>query len=176
MSRITPARLATAAGAGVALLALGGCAQIGQLLGGDGPERDAETGQITESADVDVFELQVGDCLNLAGDTELSSAAVVPCSEPHTDEIYHEFRLPDGDWPGKDAVDEAADEDCYEAFEGFVGKPFEDSELAYNFLAPLEDGWNDPSVKDRLIQCIVYEPDGDDGAAQVEGSLKDAAR
>lgn len=175
MSPTMPARLAAASGSVVLMLALGGCASIGQLLGG-GPDRDEATGQVTEGGDVGVFELQIGDCLNLGSTGELSSAAVVPCSEPHTEEIYHEFAMPDGTWPGKDAIDTAADEGCYDAFDDFVGTPYENSALDYVFLAPLEDGWNDPNVQDRLVQCVVYEPSDDGAAKQVEGSLKGAAR
>jgi hypothetical protein len=175
MSRSTSARLATAGGSLALVIALAGCGAIGDLLGGGSPQRDEETGQVTEGADVDVFQLKVGDCLNLADATEVSSAAVVPCSEPHTDEIYHEFRLPDGDWPGDDAIEQSAEEGCYEAFEGFVGVPYEDSALAYNYLTPTEEGWTDSSLQDRLIQCVVYEP-GDGGAAEIEGSLEGAAR
>ena len=175
MTATTSARLAAAAGTLTLALALGGCAAIGDLLAGGGPERDEETNQVTESGDVDVFELQVGDCLNLGDTGELSSAAVVPCSEPHTEEIFHEFQLEDGDWPGEDAVEQAADEGCYGAFETFVGTPYEESTLDYVFLSPLESGWNDPGVKDRLVQCVIYEPT-DEGAADVTGSLEGAAR
>ncbi|WP_345750291.1 septum formation family protein [Microbacterium rhizophilus] len=175
MTRIGPVRLAAATGALALLFALCGCAAIGQLLGGGGPQRDEETGQVTESGDVDVFQLKIGDCLNLGENGELSSAAVVPCTEPHTEEIFHEFEMPEGDWPGKDAIDQAADEGCYAEFESFVGKAFEDSVLDYVFLAPLEDGWNDPNVKDRLVQCVIYEP-GEGGAKKLTGSLEGAAR
>jgi hypothetical protein len=175
MSRIAAARLGAATGVLVLAAALGGCGAIGQLFGGGGPDRDEETGQVTEGGDVDIFHLQVGDCLNLGDDGELSSAAVVPCTEPHTEEIFHEFEVPDGGWPGKDAIDQAADKGCYDAFADFVGTPHEDSVLDYLFLAPVEEGWNDPNVKDRLVQCVIYEP-GDDGAQQVSGSLEGAQR
>ncbi|WP_203138700.1 septum formation family protein [Microbacterium sp. JZ31] len=174
MNRITSGRFAAATGTLVIALTLGGCAAIGDLLGG-GPDRDADTGEFTESGDVDVFDLQVGDCLNLGETGELSSAAVVPCSEPHTEEIFHEFQMEDGDWPGEDAVEQAADEGCYAAFEAFVGTAYEDSTLDYVFLSPLEDGWNDPNVEDRLVQCVIYEPT-DDGPKELTGSLEGAAR
>lgn len=175
MTRITPVRLAAGSGAVGLMLMLGGCATIGQLLGGGAPERDEETNQVTESGDVDVFELRVGDCLNLGDTGELSSATVVPCDQPHTQEIFHEFQLDDGDWPGDEAIETAAEEGCYAAFEGFVGVPYEESVLDYVFLSPLEEGWNDPGVEDRLVQCVIYEP-GEGGPAQVEGSLQGAAR
>ncbi|WP_309069379.1 septum formation family protein [Microbacterium sp.] len=175
MSRSPAARLAAASGVLAFALALAGCAAIGDLLGGGSPQRDEETNQVTEGGDVDVFELEVGDCLKLGETGELSSAAVVPCGEPHTEEIFHEFEMEDGDWPGEDAVEKAADEGCYGAFESFVGKAYEDSTLDYVFLSPLEDGWNDPSVKDRLVQCVIYEPT-DGGAKEITGSLEGAAR
>ncbi|GAB3270958.1 septum formation family protein [Microbacterium lacusdiani] len=169
------ARTIAAAGILTTTLAIGGCATIGQLFGGGAPQRDDETNQVTESADVDVFQLQVRDCLSLGDDSQLSSASVVPCSEPHTDEIYHEFELPDGDWPGEEAVQQAADEGCYNAFEPFVGKAYEESVLEYIYLTPTEAGWTDTGLQDRLIQCVVYEP-GDGAPVEIEGSLEGSAR
>lgn len=175
MSHPHHARALAAGAILAAVFGLGGCAALGQLLGGGGPARDEETNEVTEPADVDVFQLQVGDCLNLADDSQLSTAAVVPCAEPHTDEIYHEFEVPDGDWPGQDAIAQAADEGCYAAFEPFVGKVYEESVLEYNYLTPTEDGWTDSGLQDRLIQCVLYQP-GDGAPAQLEGSLEGAAR
>ncbi|GGH48276.1 septum formation family protein [Microbacterium album] len=180
MTTAPTARRIAAAGASLALIgALGGCAGIGGLLSGSGqPQRDDDTGEITQPGDVDVFSLEVGDCLNLSDETEVFSAAVVPCSDPHTGEIYHAFDLAGDEWPGDAAVSTAADAGCYQAFEEFTGVAYgeEDSLLAYDFFAPVEDGWNDPDLRDRLIQCVVYKRDGRGGVAEVTGSLEGAAR
>lgn len=169
-------RSLAAAGALALMVTLGGCSTVAELLGGGGPERDEDTGQVKEGGEYDVFQLKVGDCLNLGEEGELSEAAVVPCDQPHTEEIYHEFELPDGDWPGDDALNTSADEGCYDAFAEFAGIAYEDSSLDYFFLSPTESGWNDPSVADRLVQCLIFEPDENDDAVEVTGSLRGAAR
>ena len=176
MVRTSPARLMTLTALLALTVTLGGCSTISQFVsGGSAPERDEETNQVTEASDVDVFELEVGDCLQLDDATELSAAAVVPCDEPHTDEIYDEFEMPDGEWPGSEAVQTAASEGCYTEFEPFVGLPYEESVLDYSAFTPLEEGWNDPTLQDRMVQCVIYEPSAE-GVVEVSGSLAGTAR
>ncbi|PJI51461.1 hypothetical protein CTI14_59970, partial [Methylobacterium radiotolerans] len=45
-------------------------------------DRDEETGQVTESANIDVFSVKLGDCMLETGSGMLTDANVVPCSEP----------------------------------------------------------------------------------------------
>ena len=79
--------------AAVAALALIGCSSD--------PERDEETGELAESGDVDVFDLEVGDCVGEeTGDGEIESLEAAPCSEPHSEEIFAALTVPDGDYPG----------------------------------------------------------------------------
>lgn len=77
------------AGSAVALsLALSGCSALNGILGGNDAQRDDE-GNVTEGSNVDVFSLKVGDCMpatNASG--EITDVDVVPCSEPHTDEVF----------------------------------------------------------------------------------------
>lgn len=93
----------------IALLGLGlsGCSAAqeivdsveGELSGGESEVRDGETQEVTESGDLDVFKLAVGDCFNDAGSTMVSEIPVVPCSDPHDYEVYHEVEMPAGDFP-----------------------------------------------------------------------------
>lgn len=161
----TTARTARAASAlliaGTAALALAGCSLLNNLGGG----------QVTgEGTDTDVFTIKVGDCLNdaSAGD-EVSSVPTVPCSEPHDSEAYHAFDLPDGAYPGDEAIQTAAGEGCGPAFETFVGIPYDESTLDFAYYFPTTSSWEQQN--DREILCIVYDPNG-----QVTGSLKGEAR
>ncbi|MEL5990096.1 septum formation family protein [Microbacterium phosphatis] len=176
MTRTHSVRISAAAGAIALAFALGGCSAVSGLFGGGAPDRDEDTNQVKEGGEYDVFQLQVGDCLNLGDEGELSEASVVPCDEPHTQEIFHEFELTGDEWPGDDALNTDADEGCYSAFAEFVGVPYEESVLNYFFLAPTEAGWTDSSVADRLVQCLIYEADDNDEAVPVTGTLKGAAR
>jgi hypothetical protein len=120
--------------------------------------------------EVDVFDLKVGDCLadSTPGGEEVSSVQFVPCSEPHSEEIYAAVTLPEGDFPGTEAMNAQADEWCAAEFESFVGLPYEESVLYLTYLTPTRESW---SEGDREVVCSVYDP-----AAEVSGSLRGVKR
>lgn len=159
------------AGAAVILAAgLSGCSAIQGLLGGgaDAP-RDDKSGEVTASAKIDIFSLKLGDCLMDTGAaTQISDANVVPCTQAHDQEVYHEFKIEDGAYDA--ATVESAAEQCYaQPFTDFVGIPFESTTLEAYYLSPTEQTWN--QLNDRLIQCLVADP-----AGQTTGSLKGSAK
>lgn len=149
-----------------ALIALSGCSLLG---GADEPERD-ESGDVTEASDADAFSIRVGDCLESMdwGGGEMSTVPVIPCAEPHESEVYAAVDLPDGDFPGAEAVDTQSGEFCYGEFQGFVGVAWEDSEFEYGYLAPTEQSWGQG---DREVLCVVWDP-----AGLTSGTLAGAAR
>lgn len=144
----------------VAVTAVVGCA----------PERDEEPGQSAESGDVDVFDLEVGDCLaDFTDATEVSSIEAAPCSEPHSDEIYAKGSIPDADeFPGPETIETAARGICRAQFAAFVGLPYDDSVLDIGYLAPTEDSW---AEGDRTVLCTIFDP-----LEEVTGSLRGAER
>lgn len=159
------------AGSALALsVALTGCSTIGNLLGG-GPadaDRDDETGQVTESQNIDVFALKVGDCKMTSASGLIEAVDVVPCAEPHDEEVYHEFKMDDGDF-SEEAVDAASQECVGEAYTEFVGVTWDESALDVYPITPTQDTWE--QLNDRVIQCVISDP-----AGPVEGSLEGAAR
>ncbi|WP_181158565.1 septum formation family protein [Leucobacter massiliensis] len=156
--------------AAAAALALSGCSMLNGLTGGSAPERDAESGEVVERNDAaDVFEIKPGDCLlTEEGSFETASVPVVPCDEPHDDEVYHAFELPDGEFPGEAAIQERFAEVCPAEFESFAGIAYADSALEIWPFTPTEGSW---AAGDREVLCVVYDP-----AAQTTGSLRGAAR
>jgi hypothetical protein len=144
----------------VAVMAVVGC----------GSEQDGEPGQAAESGDVNVFELGVGDCLaDFTDATEWSSIEASPCSEPHSDEIYATGEIPDSDeYPGRTAVESAAQDICLSHYEAFVGLPYDDSVLDIGYLAPTKDSW---AEDDRAVLCTIFDP-----LEEVTGSLRGAER
>ena len=109
--------------------------------------------------EVDVFALEVGDCLTDYRATEgVVSVPTVPCSEPHSEEIYAVVTLPEGDFPGDEAIVTQAEDVCVGEFEGFVGLPYAESVLEFNYAWPLEEGWD---AGERGVVCSVSDPDGD---------------
>lgn len=147
---------------------LTGCAQIEGLLGGE-PER-GDDGQVTETTEgVSVLDLQQGDCTSQLGESEMTEIDLIPCEEPHSNEIYHAYDLPEGDFPGADEVDAQAVEACKTEFETFIGLTYDESALEVNYLVPTQESWE--SDDDRTVLCFVYDP-----AADTTGTLADAAR
>lgn len=155
---------ALAAVAGTALVGLTSCSFISPA----DPVRD-DSGDIVASSDSDVFQVRVGDCLNvLELDEEVESVPTVPCSESHDGEVYASSDLPDGDFPGEEEIEVLADEYCYGEFAGFMGVAWENSELDFTYFRPTQDGWD--RLDDRELLCIVVDPDG------VTGTLEGSAR
>lgn len=141
----------------------------GELSGGESEVRDADTQEVTESGDLDVFKLAVGDCFNDQGGTMISEIPVVPCAEPHDYEVYHEVEMAEGDYPGDEAIEAQAEADCTAQFATFIGVPYESSVLNFSYLTPSQQSWSEAG--DRMIQCIATE----DGV-QTSGTLAGAGR
>lgn len=169
--------LALAGSAVVLSLALSGCSVLNGVLGdGNDAPRD-EDDQVTEETNIDVFSLKVGDCMPATDSSgEITDVDVVPCSEPHADEVFYEFELADGDLPGDDEITAQVEAECVPAFSEFVGMDYYESTLDFWWMTPTEQTWT--QADDRLVQCIIYQPDPDDSTGQtrldVTGSLEGA--
>jgi Septum formation len=122
----------------------------------------------TAPVEVDAYKLEVGDCFAEVPEGELVTVPVVPCAEPHIYEVYAQLMIPEGDYPGDDAVFEQTDELCIAEFEPFVGLSYEESVLDVFYLSPTEESWLDG---DRAVTCSIYDP-GED----VSGSLRGVER
>ncbi len=159
--------------AGTALVlsaTLSGCSAITDLLssGTGDAGRDDETGQVTESANVDIFSLKVGDCKMEDPSGTLSDTDVVPCDQPHDEEVYFEITMDDGDFSDDDV--DTASEQCFGgAFTSFVGLAYDASVLEVFSITPTKETWDE--LNDRVVQCVIADPDG-----PTMGTLKGAAR
>lgn len=162
MSSCSPA-LRTAAlstlAAGAAVV-LSGCGVVTQILGG---------------AEGNIFDLNVGDCFNIdemeavLGGEEVSDVPLIDCAEPHDSEFFVAEQMPEGEFPGDEAINAEATELCQgQAFTDFVGVPWEESALYAFPLTPTEESWN--RIDDREIICYVNNPD-----EMVTGTLEGAA-
>jgi hypothetical protein len=122
------------------------------------------------SSGTDVFSLEVGDCFQDPDSTvdEIREVEAVDCEEPHDNEVFAVFDLPDGDFPGADAISAASLDGCLERFEDFVGTPYPDSELYATWLFPTESSWGED---DREVVCVLFA-DGE----QLEGSMQGSGR
>ena len=95
-----------------------------------------------------VYSLKVGDCYNGAmiseGEfMEVSDVDLVSCDDPHKNEVYAVFELPDSTWKGDDYVFKQAEIGCIARFKTFVGIEYELSTLWADILYPLEKHWKE---------------------------------
>ena len=169
MTTMRTRRALMLAGSAVALtVALTGCSAINGILGNGDAERDEETGQVTESSNVGVFAVKLGDCMLDTGTGMLTDANILPCDEPHDPEVYYEITMDDGDY-SEENINAATEECIGEAYTSFVGVAYQDSALDVTTLTPTQQSWEQSN--DRVIQCIIFDP-----AGQTEGSLAGAGR
>jgi hypothetical protein len=125
------------------------------VFGACAAERD-DSGQIQTAGTIDAFAMQVGDCVDdwALGGTEVAGVPGIPCADPHDNEVFALFDLADGPWPGDEQVELAAQQGCYDRFQGAIGATYEDSILDYLPIYPSEDSWR--RMKDREVICIAY--------------------
>ena len=161
--------MALAGSALVLSLALSGCSALNSIIGGgsDAP-RDDETGEVTEGSNIDIFSLSVGDCKMEDASGEIQDTDVVPCSEPHDEEVYFDFELEGDEFPEGDAIDAEGEAQCLPAFEEYVGIDYQSSSLDLFWITPTQDTWD--QLNDRVVQCVLYSYDGE----QLTGSMKGA--
>ena len=110
--------------------------------------------------------MRAGDCFDdpdslVSGESlELDEVLAVPCAEPHDNEVFAVFDLPDGEsapYPGDDVVYPLALAECVEHFHRYVGVAYRDSVLAVDPFTPTARSWTDRD--DREIVCFLYSPD-----------------
>ena len=141
----------------------------GSSAQGDEGDRGEDPAEIEGAEMVTFDELAVGDCIPLFDydDDEISELPIVPCDQPHTDEVYFTYEAEDGEFPGDDALLESAWDGCVAEFEAFVGVPYEESVLDIYSYQPTKSSWM--RWNDRTVHCIVFSYD------EVTGTLENSA-
>ncbi len=140
----------------------------------DGIERDAD-GTVTQSGSISVYDLQLGDCIEVPADVaeELEQVTVLPCDDPHTHEVYlvDDTTLDDTFevYPGAPDVEGVASRICFDGFAEFVGSEVVDSDLTFTYLYPTLQSWTENDPVDRTIACLVV-------SAPTRGSVGGSAR
>ena len=118
-----------------------------------------EEGTVVAAASGSVFELQTGDCLDpdpeLAGEVDLMP--VVPCDQPHAQEVFAAVDLDEQPYPGAEAVARQADGACLGALETSLDLSLADGYFV-SYLLPTFVGWNG-EPPDRRVICVLVFPD-----------------
>ncbi|MCV2395229.1 septum formation family protein [Actinotalea sp. M2MS4P-6] len=160
--------VARAAAATLAVLSLAGCSLFNR---GD-------------TQVVSVLDAVPGDCLRAPTEitAEVTNVTVVPCTEPHEQEVYALVPYPDQaaaqtatqtagttetPYPGEAALKAFADGACLEAFAGYVGADYRDSSLFFTYLLPSARGWQ--AGGDRDVTCFITTT-GEQRTSSVKGS------
>lgn len=133
------------------------CATLTALAacGGASLSRD-DSGAVVSPGPASVFELQVGDCMlseEGAIVEEVLEIPLVPCSEPHTHEVYGFAEHPEGPYPGAAAIEVFAEQQCVGSYSDYVGVELSESLYYFTYIFPSVSTWNDES--DRQIVCFV---------------------
>lgn len=55
-------------------------------------------------------------------------------------------------------MDDMAWDACVDAFDAYVGRPYDESDLDFRWFGPSQESW---AEGDRTIQCIAIRTDGD---------------
>jgi hypothetical protein len=116
-----------------------------------------EGGRVVAAGPWSVFDLRPGDCVgdvsDLKGDTD--ELPLVPCSEPHSQEVFAVVRHPEDAYPGAGAVATFADRACLTALDAELDLSIDDG-IAFSYLLPTFEGWNKNG--DRSIVCVLVFP------------------
>jgi hypothetical protein len=105
---------------------------------------------------ISVFSLQPGMCIEQEDLTRslIMNVRTVPCTSPHTHEVYLRTTITPVDAPFDAAkVADFANKACTDGFTGYVGIPYEQSKYYYLHLAPSAESWN--KSRDRDVVCLV---------------------
>jgi hypothetical protein len=106
--------------------------------------------------------------MNQVAEELVSEVPVVPCDQPHDEEVFFDFLLTGDEYPGEEAIQTEADNTCLVEFERFVGLAYDSSTLDYYAYRPSEESWT--QLSDRAVSCVIFDP-----AGQVTGTLAGAA-
>jgi hypothetical protein len=146
----------------------------------DGEVERGEDGRVLEASDVSVYDLAAGDCLQPPErvDDEVGTVRVVPCEEPHTQEVFAllEYEGEDGEeagerasFPGDEAVAAFAEARCLTPFRDYFGVDYLDSSLFLTYLVPTVRSWDEE--RDREVVCVAQTT-----GEQLTESLRDSGR
>lgn len=132
--------------------------------------RRDDAGSITAAGTISIEDLRVGDCFSSEETDEISSVDARPCTEAHQYEMFHIATWTgSGGYPTEDAMVGFVIDECIPAFEAYVGRSFQSSQLDFVHFVPVEAGW---AAGDRVFQCAMFDP----AVAELSESLRNTNR
>ena len=99
------------------------------------------------------FTPATGECYLVTAEDLLLSSSRTSCDGPHVFEAYHVTEHPNGAFPGQATIDTFGEETCLAAFEKYVGRAFEVSEVFFFYVTPSPATWD--LLSDREAECYL---------------------
>jgi ABC-type cobalt transport system substrate-binding protein len=107
---------------------------------------------VVRQGTVTATEVKLGDCLSEIPDgTRVMTVKTVSCDEPHAGEVFAVLMMPDGDFPGEDAVAEYSNR-CGPELATYSPAAITDDSVQLYVLYPTDETWADG---DRAVTCIA---------------------
>ena len=119
----------------------------------------------------DIFDLKVGTCFDNEGEANEEVVSTIPirnCNQPHDNEVFYVFKLPDAPsyQASEDSINAELDK-CADAFNDYVVVDYQESPYELSEFTPTPESW---AAGDREIVCFLYDPSGDKISESVKGS------
>lgn len=96
--------------------------------------------------------VKLGDCLSeIPGGDKVTTVKTVGCDQPHVGEVFAVLTMPDGAFPGQEAVTEYANR-CAPELATYSPEAVTDDSVRLYVLFPTEDTWADG---DRAVTCVA---------------------
>lgn len=112
----------------------------------------------TGTQTVNVFALRTGECFQNppASQTALgvTYVTVVPCTTPHNAQVFVQFSVTGGSYPGQSALKRQADGGCHARLERTVQTSMVTSTMTLRYLYPLPTSW---AGGHRTITCLIVD-------------------
>jgi putative regulator of septum formation/uncharacterized protein DUF4190 len=129
----------------------------GILVGTSSPDRDPNTGQVTNNQTVTLDQLKVGDCIPEVQEQEYTKIPLTPCTSAHKAEVVGVENMTGSSYPGDAQVTDQANNVCPEKLKAYAPAASNDDTLELFYLTPNADTWK---TGDRAIVCIVQDSKG----------------
>ncbi|MGE2716842.1 septum formation family protein [Mycolicibacterium litorale] len=101
---------------------------------------------------VTATDVKLGDCLSEIPDgTRVLTVKTVSCDETHAGEVFAVLTMPDGDFPGEDAVTEYSNQ-CGPELASYSPAAVTDDSVQLYVLYPTAETWADG---DRAVTCVA---------------------
>ncbi len=108
----------------------------------------------------------VGECYT----ADLFVTSRVDCDDPHTFEVFEVSTIENATFPGERTALQTAERSCLAAFEGYVGRDYQSSELFFSGIPPT--GGTFAVLNDRSIRCYLHTERFD----SLTGSMRESGR